>query len=96
VKDLSTANFEDQMPTVRRSAEVGFEITFNSNRPDPRAAGGQDVYHASAAFLPVRWSKPRNAGSNVNTAGNETRATLSYDRQRLYVGRGDVYVSERR
>jgi hypothetical protein len=36
-----------------------------------------------------------NAGPNINTAANETRASLSWDGRRLYVGRGDVFVSER-
>jgi hypothetical protein len=94
VSALSTSGSEDQMPTVRRT-EDGFAVTFNSNRPDPKAHDGQDVYYATAEFLPFWWSKPQNVGGNVNTDANETRATLSYDGQRLYVGRGDVYVSER-
>jgi hypothetical protein len=94
VSALSTSDFQDQMPTVRQLGG-GFAITFNSDRPDDKAAGGQDAYYATAAFLPFWWSKPQNAGPNVNTAGNETRASLSFDGERLYVGRGDVYVSER-
>jgi hypothetical protein len=97
VQGLSTPDHQDQMPTVR---ELGgrFEITFNSDRPATKAApvfGGQDAYHARALFLPFWWSAPQNAGPNVNTAANETRASLSWDGARLYVGRGDVYVSER-
>lgn len=94
VNALSTTNFQDQMPTVRE-LDGGFAVTFNSDRPDALAQGGQDVYYASASFLPFWWSKPRNVGPNVNTAANETRASLSWDGQRLYAGRGDVYVSER-
>jgi hypothetical protein len=42
------------------------------------------------------WSTPVNLGGNVNTLGNETRASLSGDGHRLHFGRdGDVYVSER-
>ena len=42
------------------------------------------------------WSAPVNAGANVNTAGNETRATLSFDGLRLHFGRdGDIFVSHR-
>ena len=98
VQALSTPDYQDQMPTVR-ALNGSFEVTFNSDRPgtksDP-AFGGQDAYHARALFLPFWWSKPQNAGRNVNTAANETRASLSWDGKRLYVGRGDVYVSERR
>ena len=97
VHALSTPH-EDQMPTVRDLGKR-FEITFNSNRPgaikNSQNAYSQDAYHAQARFLPFWWSKPRNAGPNVNTDANETRATLSWDGSRLYVGRGDVYVSER-
>ena len=98
VEALSTPGYEDQMPTVRALSD-GFEVTFNSDRPGTRSEpvfGGQDAYHARAEFLPFWWSKPKNAGPNVNTAGNETRASLSWDGERLYVGRGDVFVSERR
>lgn len=96
VDGLSTPD-EDQMPTVRE-VNGRFEITFNSDRPgtsEEPVFGGQDVYHARAEYLPFWWSKPQNAGPNVNTAANETRATLSWDGKRLYAGRGDVYVSER-
>jgi hypothetical protein len=88
---------EDQMPTVR-ALHGGFEVTFNSNRPGTKKEpvfGGQDAYLAQAAFLPFWWSKPQNAGAHVNTGADETRASLSWDGTRLYVGRGDVYVSER-
>jgi hypothetical protein len=94
VNALSTAGYEDQMPTVRAKGD-GFAITFNSNRPDRDAQGGQDAYYATASFLPFWWTKPQNLGANVNSAANETRVTLSHDLQRVYVGRGDVYVSER-
>jgi hypothetical protein len=95
VPALSTADHQDQMPTVRRLPDGGFAVVFNSDRPDKRAAGGQDAYYASSRFLPFSWSKPQNLGPNVNTASNETRVTLSHDIERLYVGRGDIYVSER-
>jgi hypothetical protein len=93
---LSTADSQDQMPTVRQTDEGGFAVTFNSDRPDRAAAGGQDAYYATAAFLPFWWTKPQNLGPNVNTGANETRVTLSHDGERLYVGRGDVYVSARK
>jgi WD40-like Beta Propeller Repeat len=97
VRGLSTRDYQDQMPTVRADGR-GFAITFNSDRPGTKtrpAFGGQDAYYARAIVLPFWWSKPVNAGPNVNTSANETRASLSFDGKRLYVGRGDVYVSER-
>lgn len=98
VERLSTVGYQDQMPTVRRK-RGRVEVTFNSDRPGTAhnpAFGGQDAYWARARALPFWWSKPKNAGPNVNTLANETRASLSADLQRLYVGRGDIYVSERR
>lgn len=98
VHALSTPAFDDQMPTVRARKSGGFEVTFNSDRPATArnpTFGGQDAYWARGRFLPFWWSTPRNAGPNVNTEANETRASLSADLQRLYVGRGDIYVSER-
>lgn len=97
VLGLSTPEFQDQMPTVRED-DRGYAVTFNSDRPGTKAKpvfGGQDAYYARAIVLPFWWTKPQNAGSNVNTSANETRASLSADGKRLYVGRGDVYVSER-
>lgn len=98
VQALSLPGVQDQMPTVRERPGRGFEITFNSDRPGTYlnpAFGGQDAYWSRASFLPFWWSDPTNAGPNVNTSDNETRASLSVDLQRLYVGRGDIYVSER-
>lgn len=99
VRDLSKPGYQDQMPTVRARPHNGFEVTFNSDRPGTHrhpAFGGQDAYWAQARYLPFWWSTARNAGPNVNTEANETRASLSVDLQRLYVGRGDIYVSERK
>lgn len=98
VHALSTPGYQDQMPTVRAHSRNRYEVTFNSDRPGTDrnpAFGGQDAYWARATHLPFWWSGPRNAGPNVNTDANETRASLSADLQRLYVGRGDIYVSER-
>ena len=96
--------WDDFMPNVRALDGGGFEVVFNSNRPGWGPAnqfapfGGQDVYHAwiESPLRTGNWSSPRNLGENVNTAGNETRATLSADGQRLHFGRdGDIYVSQR-
>jgi WD40-like Beta Propeller Repeat len=95
VRALSTDDYQDQMPTVRARRSGEFEVVFNSDRPAWNAQGGQDAYYAEASFLPFWWSLPRNLGPNVNTPANETRASLSHDGKRLYVGRGDIYVSER-
>jgi hypothetical protein len=62
------------------------------------AAGlpSQDVYTATRASTADSWSGPINLGPAVNTAGNETRSSLSGDGRRLHFGRdGDIFVSER-
>jgi hypothetical protein len=94
VESLST-EYEDMMPNVRASGP-GFEVVFNSNRPDG-AQGSQDVYWSWVERVDRdNWRTPQNLGPNVNTAGSETRATLSADGQRLNFGRdGDIYTSER-
>ena len=89
------------MPNVRAREGGGFEVVFNSDRPTwghraEAAFGGQDVYTATAWWLPYFWTSPINVGPNVNTNASETRATLSGDGKRLHFGRsGDIYVSER-
>ena len=90
VDELST-EFDDRMPNVRKD---GLEIVFSSNRPG--GSGGQDVYVAARRSTYSRWSAPVNLGPNVNTAGSETRASLSGDGRRLHFGRdGDIFVSTR-
>jgi hypothetical protein len=92
VQELSTPA-HDFMPNVRKD---GLEIVFNSNRGGPGSFGGQDVYTATRASTRDAWSSPINLGGNVNTAGNETRSSLSWDGQRLHFGRdGDIFVSTR-
>jgi hypothetical protein len=81
----------DFMPNVRKD---GLEIVFNSNRAG--GFGGQDVYTSSRASTSDPWSAPVNLGSAVNTAGNETRSSLSWDGERLHFGRdGNIFVSTR-
>lgn len=90
--------FDDRMPNV--SAD-GLEIVFASDRPvDAKgtpAFGSFDIYVSTRKSIDAKWSAPRNLGPNVNTAGSETRSSLSADLERLYFGRdGDIYSSTRR
>jgi len=96
VRELNT-EFDDRMPNVRSD---GLEVVFSSTRPtDARgtaAFGSFDVYVSRRSSTKKRWSAPINLGPNVNTAGSETRSTLSWDGKRLYFGRdGDIYSSAR-
>ena len=85
------------MPNV--SAD-GLEIVFSSLRPTDargtKSLGNFDVYASRRSSTKKRWSEPINLGRNVNSAGSETRPTISWDGGRLYFGRdGDIYVSTR-
>jgi hypothetical protein len=95
VAELSTLA-DDRMPNLSRD---GLEIVFSSNRTSwgggQLPAGGQDVYTAHRSSVTGAWSDPVNV-AGANTTGNETRASMSRDRTRLYFGRdGDVYMSTR-
>jgi hypothetical protein len=90
VAELNTA-VHDFMPNVRKD---GLELVMNSNRAG--GFGGQDVYTSTRARTTDPWSTPVNLGPNVNTTGNETRSSLSWDGSRLHFGRdGDIQVSTR-
>ncbi len=88
------SEYDDRMPNVRSD---GREIVFSSNRPlESGATNGFDVYASQRHHTGKRWSAPVNLGPNVNTAGNETRSSISWDGKRLYFGRdGDIFTSRR-
>ena len=72
---------EDSRPNVRRD---GLEIFFDSTRPG--GYGGVDIL-SSTRYDPVAaWDPPLNAGSNVNSAANETRPFLTWSATTLYFG----------
>ena len=97
VTELNT-EFDDRMPNVRSD---GLEIVYSSNRPvDSKGTasfGSFDVYVAKRASTKVPFSAPVNLGPGVNTAGSETRSTISWDHKRLYFGRdGEIQSASRR
>ena len=88
VTELSVDGYDDFMPNIHRN---GLEMVMNSNR-----AGNQDIYSAHRPSTADPWSTPVRLGPNVNTDGNETRASISADGERLHFGRnGDIFVSIR-
>jgi hypothetical protein len=98
VAELNSAAADIQ-PNVRRD---GREIVFASNRPDPSAFGGQDIWVSTRQDVNGPWSAPVNLGSAVNTTASETRPSLSWDATTLYFGRApgapvtaDIYVTTR-
>jgi len=97
VTELNT-EFDDRMPNVSRD---GLEIVFSSTRPtDAKGAasfGSFDVFYASRTSTREPFSAPINLGAGINTAGSETRSTISWDRKRLYFGRdGEIQSASRR
>jgi len=96
IDELST-EFDDRMPNVSKD---GREIVFSSNRPawgdGQPVFGGQDAYASRRNSTDEPWSPPVNLGSGINTTADETRTSLSWDRERLHFGRsGEIYISER-
>jgi len=79
IAELNSAA-QDGQPNVRRD---GLEIFFFSNRT---GSAGNDIYAATRASTSDPWSTPMNLGSNVNSAGSETRPSLSWDGTTLYFG----------
>ena len=98
VGELNSAA-SDIQPNVRRD---GREIVFASNRADPSAFGGQDLWVATRESVDDPWSAPVNLGDAVNTAANETRPSLAWKGTTLYFGRApgpegsaDIFVTTR-
>jgi Tol biopolymer transport system component len=81
----------DQQPNVSKD---GLEMVFSSNRD-----GTQDVFTASRTGLEQPWTNVRNLTVELGLPtvdGNETRASMSWDRKRLYYGSaGTIFVSGR-
>jgi hypothetical protein len=96
VTELNT-EFDDRMPNISRD---GLEIVFSSTRPtDAKGVasfGSFDVFYARRNNTKKPFSAPVNLGAGVNTAGSETRSTISWDLKRLYFGRdGEIYSASR-
>jgi hypothetical protein len=71
---------DDFRPNVRKD---GREIFFDSNRPG--GMGGQDIWTSIRGSIDEDWTIPTNV-TGVNTASNETRASLSWDATQLVFG----------
>lgn len=96
VTELNT-EFDDRMPNI---SSDGLEIVFSSTRPADAngvpSFGSFDVFYARRNNTKQQFSAPVNLGSGVNTAGSETRSSISWDLRRLYFGRdGEIYSASR-
>jgi hypothetical protein len=97
VTELNT-EFDDRMPNIRSD---GLEIVFSSTRPTDAngnaSFGSFDVFVARRGSTTQPFSVPVNLGPGINTAGSETRSTISWDHRRLYFGRdGEIQSASRR
>ena len=81
---------EEQLAELSR--RDGREVVFASNRVDPSAFGGQDLWVATRNNVRDPWSAPVNLGDAVNTTDNETRPSLSWKGTTLYFGRAPAPV----
>jgi Tol biopolymer transport system component len=72
---------EDARPNVRRD---GLVVVFDSTRPG--TLGGPDIFVARRSELGAAWSTPRHLPAPINSAANETRASLSRDGETMYFG----------
>jgi hypothetical protein len=72
---------DDSRPNLRRD---GLEIFFDSTRAG--GVGGIDIWTATRASTSDPWSTPTNLGADVNSSGNDLRASLSWDATTLYFG----------
>jgi hypothetical protein len=74
------------------------EVVFDSNRYG--TLGGQDIWTATRSSVDQPWGTAEHLGNGINSAGSESRASLSWDGTRLMfgssrTGAGDIYTSTR-
>ncbi len=87
----------DARPNVRRD---GLEIVWDSTRAGSQ---GTDIYSATRSSVDDPWGTAVQLGNGINSAGNESRASLSWDGTLLLFGTtraggegsADIWVSKR-
>ena len=71
----------DARPNVRHD---GLEIVWDSTRTG--SLGGPDIWTATRSSVGDPWGTAEQLGNGINTGGNETRASISWDGTRLMFG----------
>lgn len=87
----------DARPNVRRD---GLEIVWDSTRTGSQ---GSDIWTASRSSVDEPWGTAVQLGNGINSAGNESRASLSWDGTTLMFGStraggegsADIFMSTR-
>lgn len=79
--NTSESGIQDARPNVRHD---GLEIVFDSTRFG--TLGGPDIWTATRSSVDQPWGTAIHLGNGINTAGGESRASLSWDGTRLMFG----------
>jgi OOP family OmpA-OmpF porin len=80
---INDPNYTTTQPALGRTAQSDREIIyFVSDRPDGK--GGLDIWYTVWNDQKDIYSKVRNAGSKINTAGDEMTPFYNYSNRRLY------------
>lgn len=90
------SSYSDARPNVRHD---GLEIVWDSTRPGSQ---GTDIWTANRSSVDEQWGPAEQLGNGINSAGNESRASMSWDGTTLVFGStrpgeggSDIYVSMR-
>jgi len=75
-----SSSASDARPNVRRD---GLEIVWDSTRTGSQ---GTDIYSATRSSVDEPWGSAVQLGNGINSAGNESRASISWDGTRLMFG----------
>ncbi|WP_317897913.1 OmpA family protein [Aurantibacillus circumpalustris] len=80
-------------PTLSADGNVMFFVSCANqfgeySAPDRKGYGSCDIFYAQK--IDGRWTRPRNAGSSINTSHWETQPSFSSDGKTLYFIRGHV------
>ena len=91
VAELSDPTANEIQPNVRKD---GQEVVFSSNRSGGQ--GSQDIWVATRENGGEAWSQPVNLGTNINTTASESRPSLSWDGETLYLASAGSRRTRRR
>ncbi|MCB0494871.1 MAG: OmpA family protein [Cyclobacteriaceae bacterium] len=99
ILSISRPDSWDSSPAFSRD---GRTLYFASNRPDPKAQGGIDLYSARMNSR-GRFSKPQNLGTPINTPGDEMFPYVADDGKLYFSSTGhpgfgglDIFVASRK